>query len=214
VDKSPFSHLFVDEIFKAFPAAKFIHMVRDPRDNFAAIGVKFVQQHRSRVDFECLVWRYRVWACQSYYCALENQKKFGSDVYKIIRFEDLCLHPEKVIPAISTFLGIAHDECLYRPTIGSKPYPGNNWEGKVFAGISSENVNNWSLRIPEYYACLMECQPGGLLDRFDYTQCFGSLGHLKALSVHKLLTSVIPRRKLLLFHERLFQKPAADMLGV
>ena len=46
----------------------------------------------------------------------------------IIRFQDLCTEPMRVIPEISAFLGISEMEILYQPTRAGYFYPANNFE--------------------------------------------------------------------------------------
>ncbi len=217
VDKSPMSHLFADDIFRLFPSAKFIHLLRDPKDNFASIGVKFLARKRGRMAIEALLWRYRIWSSQSFYYARVNQKKFGEARYKILRFEDLCLRPKEIVPELCDFLGIVETENLYRPTIAGVPYPGNNWEGEVFDGIIAGNVDNWQARIPSYYAQVMENQPVNTLRNFDYDLFFNKRQHTRALRIHRILTSFIPRTKLLFerkWPRELYQQPDSGVPGI
>jgi hypothetical protein len=224
VDKSPFSHLFADDIFSVFPDAKFIHILREPKDNFASVGGSVLKRRRSRVVQEALLWRYRVWTAQSLYFAKRNQEKYGASRYFVIRFRDLVQKPKEIVPKLVDFIGISENETLYMPTRGGCPYLGNNKEGLEFRGIFSGNVDRWMERIPDYYACVMECQPEGYLQYYDYIEHFNLSLRRKALRTHRLLTTFIPRstslRKFHLytlfgkFHPYMYKQPAAGVPGI
>ena len=224
VDKSPFSHLFADDIFSIFPTAKFIHILREPKDNFASVGGSVLKRRRSRVIHEALLWRYRIWTAQSLYFAKRNQEKFGESRYLVIRFRDLVQKPKEIVPKLVDFIGISENETLYMPTRGGYPYSGNNKEGLEFRGIFSGNVDRWMERIPDYFACVMECQPEGYLQYYGYDEHFDQSLRKKALRTHRLLTTFIPRSTLpskfhpytLLskFHPLMYKQPVAGIPGI
>ena len=215
LDKSPLSHLFADEIFNALPSTKFIHILRDPKDNFASVGGSFLKRVRSRVKREALLWRYRIWSAQSFYYGKRNQEKFGEDRYMVVRFRDLCLEPERLITEIAAFIGIPVSDILFRPTRAGYFYPGNNKDGEVFTGISADNVSRWKERIPRYYSQVMESQPSEYLQDFGYQQYFSDNERAKAFRTHRLITTLIPRSSLFIkFHHSHFQSPAEGIPGV
>ena len=215
LDKSPLSHLFADEIFAAFPLAKYIHLLRDPKDNFASVGGSFLKENHSRVKSEALLWRYRIWSAQSFYFAHRNQQKFGKDRYMIMRFQDLCTAPLQIMPEIAAFIGVPELPMLYQPTRAGYFYPGNNKEGTVFTGISADNVGRWMERIPPYYAQVMESQPAEYLRAFDFQPHFSEYQRAKALRTHRLITALTPRAtRYIKFHRRHFQRPAENVPGV
>ncbi|MDD5290974.1 MAG: sulfotransferase [Patescibacteria group bacterium] len=187
MDHSPFSHLFAEDIFNFFSDAKFIHMLRDPKDNFASTATKLILQKRPRRQIEQELWRFRIWSAQSFYCARINQKKFGSSRYKIIRYEDLCSQPEKIIPELCDFLEIDETKNLYCPTRLNSLDAGNNLEGKKFEGISNKNIGKWKERIPVHCAKVMECQPRESLEEFGYQFYFNEWQKKIALVIHKML---------------------------
>ena len=215
LDKSPLSHLFADEIFRAIPSTKFIHVLRDPKDNFASVGGSFLTRVRSRIKREALLWRYRIWSAQSFYYAERNREKFGAERYMVVRFRDLCLEPGRVMAEIADFVGIPKMDILFKPTRAGYFYPGNNKEGTVFTGISAKNVSRWKERIPPYYAQVMEHQPSKYLQNFDYQQYFSEDEHASAYRTHRLITTFIPRSKLFIkFSQSHFLSPADGIPGV
>ncbi|MBU0595812.1 sulfotransferase [Candidatus Bipolaricaulota bacterium] len=195
VDKSPFAHLFAEEIFGAYPAAKFLQMIRDPKDNYASIASKHQRKRvKTRRKMELSLYRYRVWSAQAFWYAQRNSREFGPDRYMVIRFEDLCQRPREVVPRICEFLGIEETPALYMPTRAGLPYGGNNFEGKSFDGIYAGNVGNWRSRMPEYYGRVMECQRLDLLTGFGYPTDFRPGQRARAARASALDPACAPRQ--------------------
>jgi hypothetical protein len=219
LDKSPLAHLFADEIYDAFPSTKFIHMVRNPKDNYASIASKQLRRvAKPRKRMERSLYRYRIWSAQSFWYARRNADKYGPEAYRVVRFEDLCQKPSDVIPEICDFLGIEETESLYQPTRAGRPYGGNNFEGKTFDGIYAGNVSKWRSRMPEYYARVMECQPLDAMSHYGYPIDFNRWQRGTAFFIHWLRTRFQNRDVLLGLkkghHQKLYERPAAGVPGI
>lgn len=215
VDKSPLSHLFADDIFRTFKNVKYIHILREPKNNFSSVGSAILKRGSKRTTLEAVLWRFRLWSAQSFYYAQHNQLKYGVDRYKVIRFEDLVSNPQKVIPELAAFIGIPETESLYQPTRAGYDYSGNNKNGLKFQGISSVNVDRWKERIPAYFGRVMEAQPLETLRSFGYDPYFGTREIKRALLVHRMITMVIPRSTLLQkYRHQHFISPAQGIPGI
>jgi hypothetical protein len=215
VDKSPLSHLFADDVFNTFKNVKFIHILREPKNNFSSVGSAILKRGSKRTAIEAVLWRYRLWSAQSFYYARRNQLKYGAERYMVIRFEDLVSNPSEIIPELAEFIGIAETETLYQPTRAGYEYSGNNKNGLRFQSISSVNVDRWKLRIPPYFGRVMEAQPLGNLKSFDYHPYFRLKEIKRALIVHRLITLIIPRSTLLRhYHPQHFTSPEPGFPGL
>jgi hypothetical protein len=215
VDKSPLSHIFADELFRMYPNMKFIHLLRDPKDNFASVGSSFLERINSRVKREALLWRYRIWSAQSFYYAKRNLEKYGQDRYKVLRFRDLCLKPREVISELADFIDIPEMDILYRPSRAGYFYPGNNKDGLTFEGIFTGNIDRWHERIPNYYARVMEAQSSVSLETFGYEQHFSERERFQALSVHRFITMLIPLSvRVQNYHTAHFKRPVPEVSGI
>ncbi|MEA3349634.1 MAG: sulfotransferase [Chloroflexota bacterium] len=215
MDKSPLSHLFADELFEIYPNMKFIHLLRDPKDNFASVGDSFLKRINSRVKREALLWRYRIWSAQSFYYAKWNQDKFGEDRYKVIRFRDMCLKPKAIMSDLADFIGIPEMDILYQPSRAGYFYPGNNKNGLTFDGIYAGNVDRWRERIPPYYARVMESQSAVPLNQFGYKKHFTEQERTQALRKHRIITALIPRFILTKQYDvRHFKRPDPKVPGL
>jgi hypothetical protein len=83
-------------IFAGHPQARFIHMVRDPRDRFAAVRVG------SRGRWGKLGWETAQWR-DSVELAQRNQSRY-SGRYLTIRYDDLVNDTERTLWAVCAFL--------------------------------------------------------------------------------------------------------------
>lgn len=91
-----FIEQYADPIFAAFPAAKMIHMVRDPRDRYE-ISATRCRQRPGKVGWDTARWLYSV------SLAIRNQRRYPGR-YKIVRYETLVSRPEETLREICSFL--------------------------------------------------------------------------------------------------------------
>jgi hypothetical protein len=108
-DKSPIYTRYVDLLAEIFPAAQFVHLIRDGRD--AALSALAVYRDRFYVDiyFGARTWRERVQATRSAGAAL------GSERYLELRYEDLTTDPEAVLRAVCKFLSETYESAMCEP---------------------------------------------------------------------------------------------------
>lgn len=96
-DKSLGAEGYADVIMAAYPGAKMIHIIRDPRDRYAS------QFHHRGVGKGQLGAGAALWLW-SVRLAERNQRKYR-DRYKIIQYEALVREPEPLLRAICDFIG-------------------------------------------------------------------------------------------------------------
>jgi hypothetical protein len=88
---------YADQIIKAFPGAKFLHMLRDPRDRYAG-SLQLWPDGKLRAGGAGARWGYTT------HLAQRNMEKYP-DAYMLVRFEDLILETKKTLKEICEFLG-------------------------------------------------------------------------------------------------------------
>jgi len=99
-DKNPVYAIYPETLFRLFPNAQFIYLLRDYRDNILSI---------QKVDFEApftalLAFRWRFAAKR-----IEKLKKKCPRQIYTIRYEDLVQYPELHLRRMCDFLGIHYD---------------------------------------------------------------------------------------------------------
>jgi len=165
--------IYANEIFDWFPNAKFLHLVRDPRDNFAALkaGINTWYARLGENNKETLMSLLNR-AKLGLEFGLLNQKRYGEDRYKIIKFEDLVSKPREVLSEVCFFMGIAWEDSLLLPTVLGVPTGGNNFEGKEFYKISKYNVGRWRERISKEEGKIIEYYLGDIMEKYGYKKVF------------------------------------------
>ncbi len=99
--KTPATILFIDTLFAWFPAAQFIHMIRDPRDAFFS-----VRQRAATDKPHWATWTPRQVAeewCRRINCGLAWRER--PDRYREVRYEELVTQPEATLRPLFAFLG-------------------------------------------------------------------------------------------------------------
>lgn len=96
-DKSLYIERFIPNIFREYPDAKILHMMRDPRDRYASVKKRYGAD-RGRVGAATGKWRY------SGLLAKQNEDNYPRN-YIVVTYESLVERPEETLKQISTFIG-------------------------------------------------------------------------------------------------------------
>jgi hypothetical protein len=184
VAKETCIEIYAQEIANWFPNCRFIHLIRDPRDNYAAIKSGITKKYAGYGDTEASLLfstiTRNIWGIRF---AEINRRILGDDRYRAIRFEDLVENPEHVMREIAEWLEIDFEDSLLSPTICGRPTGGNSFENKTFSGISSAHVGKWRERITPEEAAVIEFSFDKEMRDFGYIP--ESTDHLTASSMAK-----------------------------
>jgi hypothetical protein len=120
-------HIGFLALHKAWPDAKFIHLLRDPRD----VAISHRKLGWSGHDY----FAGDGWVTAERDCD-KLKSKLGAGQYLTTRYEDLVLDPEAELTRLCAFLGIAYTQDLYSYTETSPySYPkkelANRWKGQL-----------------------------------------------------------------------------------
>ena len=160
--------VFFNDFKERFPKLKMISLIRDPRDNYAAInaGVKtyYSKFGEDYIDaLGSLINRARM----DLIAAKVNQENYPES-FLAIRFEDLVSDPRKIMLEVSSFLGLEFKESMLVPEVNGVAYTGNNFDGNVFSGISNKNVGTWRNRISNSSAKIIEYWLADVMEYWGY----------------------------------------------
>lgn len=103
-DKSLNTERYVDLIFAAYPDAKMIHMMRDPRDRYASALTRW-KSIRGGAGTGMARWR------DSARLAQRNEQRYP-DRYRTVRYEDLAQKTEATLREVCAFVGEAYDPMM------------------------------------------------------------------------------------------------------
>lgn len=160
--------VFFSKYKENFPKLKMISLVRDPRDNYAAInsGVEGYYSKFGEHSIDALSSHINR-ARMDLIAAKVNQENFPES-FLAIRFEDLVNDPRKTMMKVSSFLGIAFNESMLMPEINGTEYNGNSFDGNVFSGISNKNVGAWRNRISDASVKIIEYWMADVMEYWGY----------------------------------------------
>ncbi|MCA9310444.1 MAG: sulfotransferase, partial [Phycisphaerales bacterium] len=104
-EKTPHHEKYTARILDLFPQARFIHIVRDPRDVVVSLkkehwmGGESIQRIAHHVA--------KVWRRQQ-----DVAERLGPRVYRVLSYEDLVADPEAALRELCDFLGEAFDPAM------------------------------------------------------------------------------------------------------
>jgi hypothetical protein len=131
VEKTPGNEEKVDELIKNFPNARFIHIVRDPRENMASLKKLFATRG----------WQWEPMGVADTFarsCRLadENQQRFGKDRYHVLTYETLTEKPDQRMTEIADYIGIGWEDGLLHPSVNGLPAHANSmYEDRRITGM-------------------------------------------------------------------------------
>ncbi len=96
-DKSLHSEHYADQILEAFPDARIVQMVRDPRDRYASV------RRRGGANLDRVGAATGRWL-RSARAAARNRRRYP-DRYLVVRYEDLVTDPEGTMREVCAFIG-------------------------------------------------------------------------------------------------------------
>lgn len=175
VFKETSQSIYFSEFSDHLPDCRMIALIRDPRDNYAAIksGVKGYYSKMGESELESLasvINRARMDLISASLNASKTPKSF-----KAIRFEDLTTDTEKTMRQVAEFSGIEYRDSLCYPSQFGEGYEGNSHEGVQFKGIEDRNVGRWKERISDQEAMIIEYWLGDVMSRWNYQPEFDLL---------------------------------------
>lgn len=172
VFKETSQSLFFDEFARIFPGMKMISLVRDPRDNYAAIlaGVKNYYAKMGegeKASLASVINRARL----DLMSARLNQSN-DPERFMALRFEDLVANTEAEMKKVADFIEIPYRKSMTEPTSLGENYEGNSHDGAVFKGLVDKNVGRWPERISDEEAMIIEAWMGVEMSDWGYTPFF------------------------------------------
>ncbi|MEY3342651.1 MAG: hypothetical protein RL090_335 [Bacteroidota bacterium] len=173
-EQTPQTVFAMETLLKELPQARFVIMVRDPREvllsqkgkwkrrKLSGGKIPLMESIRSRMNYHPSTIS-RIW-CATYQSAL----KHGEDPRVLfVKYEDLTEDPKKSVEQICTHIGIPfEDSMLDVPVVGSS----NFTDAANDRGISKSRQGKWmnELNQAEIYICEKLCN--SLMRQFQYPQ--------------------------------------------
>lgn len=162
-DRSTYVERHAREIMAAYPTARMLHMMRDPRDRYASSITRW-SRGAGRVGGATARWLY------SEALARRNSARFP-DRYRIVRYEDLVRRPEAVLREICAFVGETYepDMLSLAGADGFRARGGNSSYGRdAAATISPRSVGRFQTVLSRREVAFMQSMARGEMVRAGY----------------------------------------------
>lgn len=160
--------IFAPKFWAGADDIRFLALLRDPRDNYAALRAGVATYYSALGEGEMqtlasLLNRARMDLIAARILSQTDPARFMG-----IRFEDLCAETEATMRKIAGFVGIQFHASLLSPTFLGEGYAGNSHDGVVFSGLSAEHVGRWPDRISAEEAMVIEHWLQDVMPGFGY----------------------------------------------
>ncbi|MDG2450068.1 MAG: sulfotransferase, partial [Saprospiraceae bacterium] len=174
--------IYLNEFLKFHVPVKMISIIRDPRDNYAAIkaGVSGYYSKMNESEKESLasvINRARMDLRSA-----ANHQSERNNVFLAVRFEDLVNETNRIMLELCEFLNIKFQSILPLPTELGRNYYGNSHDGKIFNGIFKKNVGGWKSRISKDEAMIIEYWMADVMRVWNYPLAFSTSESENAIS--------------------------------
>lgn len=164
-DKSLHTERHAETVFRHFPDARILHMVRDPRDRYASV-VKRWKHVRGGVGAATAMW------LDSIALGERNAARWP-DRYRLVRYEDLASRPVESLRAICAFIGEPFEPAMLAMG-GAEDFRdqgGNSSYGDIPVGtISTRSIGRFRDVLRPAEIAFMERLAGGVMRAHGYSR--------------------------------------------
>ncbi|MFK5856792.1 MAG: sulfotransferase [Bacteroidota bacterium] len=165
-DKNPGYAIYSKLLLKIFPEAKFIHIIRDYRDNFVSI---------KNVDFELPLPSLVVQKWKYFFKKFNKDSKLKPNAYRVIKYEDLVTNPELEMNNLNKFIGIDYNESIFnfheKKDEILKTYPPgyiHTYHSSLMHKINTSKIGVWKKELTPYQIKLMDITVGSTAKKAGY----------------------------------------------
>lgn len=160
-DQTPLNALYLPWVYRTFPDAKYLHVVRDGRDTIASL----IEMGTSLATATNR-WIVAVSA------AAELSKRMKPGQFAEIRYERLVSSPEEALEQVSQFVGIQYTPAMLEfwkssTTIEHRYYEHHQ---KLTKPVSTESVGRWTTRLSAEQQQFINSTAGPWLSQYGYSE--------------------------------------------
>lgn len=170
-DKNPIYSLFIDELLEVFPEARFVHLVRDHRDNIVSNREAFESRHVGQLAIGWL----------NYNLAIEQAKKKHPLQFCTVRYEDLVEDPVTEMKRICAFTKVEFDPGMleaHKKVHKIADATRKSYIHAIFPNmlnpINKNSVNRWMNAMTTSELALANTIAGELALRYGYANTIAS----------------------------------------
>lgn len=171
-DKRPAYAAYISAIFRLFPDAQFVNVVRDPRaavPSQIAVGLHKAKNERMAMAAAIATWEIAIQRSDAFIA-----RRLRPDQLLDVRYEDLVRDPRTTLERVCAFAdlraGDAIDEMINRPRHFKFK---QGYHERVSQPISTDGIAKWRETVPRRRVALIEQATGRYFERFGYQTVTG-----------------------------------------
>lgn len=138
LEKTPKNEEHLPAMFAAFPKARVLYLLRDPRAVYVSNSRS--DDYRQEPAFVARQWTKSVRRLLTHVGAARAESAI-----RVVRFEDLVGDPAAVMASLCAFLGLTWSDVLLTPTANGRAWIGNSYDpGKLTPdGVAAAKADEW-----------------------------------------------------------------------
>jgi len=165
-EQTPSHWRTIDQILAAVPGARFVHMVRDPRDvALSARRIRMGHAHTGSIHRSC-------WAIAEALDAMDAaRRRMGPEHVHELRYEDLVLDPERVLRDLTDWIGVPWDPVMLQyHELDQKAFSArvSGWQELTRSPLTADRIGRYRTRMPQREIRTVERVLGPRLERWGY----------------------------------------------
>ena len=151
--KFPVHYSMTDKLLTWFPDCRLIHTTRNPKAVYASQAAKYETSDQNLIARNFLRFRQFVHInIQTTWTAHWHQRLHMLPNYRLVRYEDIVLEPEKTVSDLCEFLEIPFTQQMLEPN----QYGSSFGNDRSRRGIETGSVERWRERISWFAALFMD----------------------------------------------------------
>lgn len=149
--KETSSEIFYSTIFNKKDQLRVIHIIRDPRDNYASLKSGSKKYYNSIGEDQLTLLYSMINRAKLDFKFIElNKKIFGDNNYICIKYEDLITNPNATMKYICNKIGIKFTNELTKPSVLGHLATSNTFNKLKSKSINIESKNRWKSDLNEF----------------------------------------------------------------
>lgn len=173
-EKTPRNISRVGEIFRCFPEARFVHVLRDGRD--VACSLRTHPRHKV-VDGKLVPtgnWRPIAGCARRWVRDIEGSRRWWDDPrFHTVRYEDLVLDPRPALERVMAFVGEEWDEAMLTHAAADSPFRDATrfaQNPEALGSLSTASLSRWQRDLDEKDRRIFKRIAGPLLVELGYAR--------------------------------------------
>lgn len=160
-DQTGLIERYADQVLTAYPGARMIHMIRDPRDRYEA-SIAMWPGGKGRCGGATARWKYSI-------ALMRRNLSRYPDRYLPVQFENLVRQPEETLRRICDFIGESYIPAMLRMD-GSAGHREKLFQtaGTAEQPLSDKYIGRFRQRISKLEIAFFQQYAGDDMDRFGY----------------------------------------------